>query len=242
MPWLEPHPVQTDRPRGAVLVCPGGGYGHRAPHEGSPVARRFNEAGIHGFVVQYRVSPHRHPEPIMDAARALRTIRSRADEWRVDPDRIAILGFSAGGHLAGSVGVHFDEDCTKAGDELDGVSCRPDAMILCYAVVSSQQFAHLGSFGNLLGPDAADEQRHYMSLEAHVAERTPPTFLWHTAEDPGVPVENSMLFASALSRCNVPFGLHVYPQRRHGLGLAPEEPHVATWAELACQWLAEMEW
>jgi len=241
-PWLEPYVLDAERARGAVLVCPGGGYGGRAPHEGAPIAKRLNQAGIHGFVAQYRVAPHRHPEPILDASRALRIIRHRAAEWRVRPDRIAILGFSAGGHLAGSAGVHADKECTKAGDELDVVSSRPDAMILCYPVISSQQFAHLGSFKNLLGPDAPEDLRRFMSLELHVSESTPPTFLWHTAEDAGVPVGNSLLFASALSRYKVPFELHVYPKGRHGLGLAPELPHVATWAELACQWLLEMGW
>ncbi len=241
-PWLEPYLVEANRPRGAVIVCPGGGYGHRAPHEGTPVARRFNAAGLHAFVAQYRVAPHRHPAPILDAARAVRIVRSRAPEWGVEPERIAILGFSAGGHLACSVGVHFDEPCTQAGDALDEVSCRPNAMVLCYPVISSREFAHEGSIRNLLGPDAGEELWDWACLHEHVDARTPPTFLWHTAEDPGVPVENSLLFASRLSACKVPFELHVYAEGRHGLGLAPEDAHVATWADLAQEWLANMGW
>ncbi|NOZ22966.1 MAG: alpha/beta hydrolase [Planctomycetes bacterium] len=243
-PWLDPYPVGSHGPRGAVLICPGGGYAGRARHEGIAVAERLNEAGLNAFVVHYRVAPHRHPAPLRDASRAIRMIRDRAEEWKVGPDRIAILGFSAGGHLAGSLGVHHgDPDASPAEDDLRHISNRPDALILCYAVLNAvSEFAHRGSMGNLLGPDAPEEMLRKMSLELHVTENTPPTFLWHTAEDPGVKVENSLLFAEALSRHGVPFELHVYPEGRHGLGLAPEDPHVATWMDLCCEWLKGMGW
>ena len=241
-PWLESYPLDMPDARGAVLVCPGGGYTHRAPHEAEPIARRFNEGGFHAFVVQYRVSPHRHPAPLLDVSRALRIIRAHADEWRVNPDRIAVCGFSAGGHLTASLGVHYEMDVLNTGDDdLDAVSARPDALILGYPVITSgDEFGHRGCFDNLLGPDAAPEMLHTMSLEHQVTPETPPAFLWHTAEDGGVPVENSLLFAMALHKHGVPFEVHVYPHGRHGLGLAPEDPHVATWAGLCCEWLRGM--
>ncbi|HOU15984.1 MAG TPA: alpha/beta hydrolase [Anaerolineae bacterium] len=236
-PWLERYPADTPDVRGAVLVCPGGGYNHRAAHEAEPIARRFNACGFHAFVVQYRVSPHRHPAPLLDASRALRLIRAHTDEWRVDPARIAVCGFSAGGHLAASLGVHYGMDVLNTGDDLDAISARPDALILCYPVITSGEFAHRGCFETLLGPDATPELLRLMSLERQVTPETPPTFLWHTAEDGGVPVENSLLFAAALHKHNVPFELHIYPYGRHGLGLASEDAHVATWAALCCAWL-----
>ncbi len=236
-PWLDLYPLDAPDARGAVLVCPGGGYNHRAPHEAEPIARRFNACGFHAFVVHYRVSPHRHPAPLLDASRALRLIRAHTGEWRVYPARIAVCGFSAGGHLTASLGVHYGMDVLNTGDAFDAISARPDALILAYPVITSGRFAHRGCFETLLGPDAAPELLRTMSLERQVTPETPPTFLWHTAEDGGVPVENSLLFAAALRKHNVPFELHVYPHGRHGLGLAPEDAHVATWAELCCEWL-----
>jgi len=179
---------------------------------------------------------------LLDALRALRIIRHRAAEWKVDPKRLAILGFSAGGHLAASAGVHYDLLPPAVGDEIDGQPCRPDAFVLCYPVISAGAFAHQGSFRNLLGDDESGEMRHLMSAEEHVSEETPPTFMWHTVDDGAVPVENSFLFARALHRRNVPLEMHLYPHGRHGLGLAPDDAHVATWAELCCQWLHARGW
>ena len=241
-PWLDPFPIQTDTPKGAVLICPGGGYRNRAPHEGTPIARAFNAAGFHAFVVQYRVAPNHHPAPLMDASRALRVIRERADEWKVDRDRIAVCGFSAGGHLAASLGVYCDDGDAKAADVIERHSCRPNALILCYAVFSTGEFGHRGCWTNLLGENPSEEALRRMSLELRVTEETPPAFLWHTVADPIVPVENALLMAEALRRHKVPFELHVYPEGRHGLGLAPNNPHVATWMGLCCQWLRGMGW
>lgn len=241
-PYIEPFLVDTAEPRGAVLVCPGGGYGNRAEHEGVPIAQRLNEAGLHAFVVQYRVAPNRHPAPISDAARALRIVRYNAEKWKVKPDHIAILGFSAGGHLTASLGIHYASVEPLVDDTIEKISCRPDAFIPCYPVISSGDFVHRGSFDNLLGPDASQEMLDFMSLEKHVTKDTPPAFLWHTASDEGVPVENSLLLALALAKNDVPFELHVYPNGRHGLGLAPEDPHVATWMNLCCEWLIGMGW
>ena len=229
-------------PHGAVVVCPGGGYGGRAPHEAAVIAERFNQEGVHAFVVHYRVAPSRHPAPIMDVSRALRMVRSRAAAWRVRADRIAVCGFSAGGHLAASRGVLSERYPFMAEDDLHALSNRPDAMILAYPVISSGPFGHRGSFENLLGPNAAPALLQEMSLELQVTPRTPPAFLWHTADDAAVPVENSLLLFEALRRHQVGAELHVYPSGPHGLGLAPDNPHIATWMSLCGQWLRGMGW
>lgn len=242
IPTIDLYPIQTSTPKGAVLICPGGGYGGRATHEGKDVAEAFNKNDIHAFVVQYRVSPNRHPAPLSDVSRALRMIRTNAMEWKIEPDHIAVCGFSAGGHLTASLGVHHAIDLPTVGDDIDTQSNRPDALILGYPVISSGEFRHQGSFKNLLGEDASEEQIEFMSLEKHVSANTPPSFLWHTAEDAGVPAENSMLFAQSLSKHNIPYELHIFPNGRHGLGLAPELPNVAQWFPLSVTWLKNMGW
>ena len=239
-PRLTPFLLNNSEPTGAVIVCPGGGYGGRAPHEGAPVARWLNSLGIAAFVLDYRVAPNRHPIPLGDAQRAIRTVRQRAAEWRIRPDRIGILGFSAGGHLAASAGTHYDAGNPQATDPIERQSCRPDALVLCYAVITFGEYRHNGSMVNLLGLEPPEDLRQHMSNELHVSGDTPPTFLWHTADDAGVPVENALLFAGALRRNGVPFALHVYPHGKHGLGLAPDDPIVGTWPALCGQWLTSL--
>lgn len=241
-PILEAYPLSGKATRGAVLICPGGGYTMRAPHEGKPIADRYNDAGFHAFVVQYRVAPHRHPAPLLDVSRALRLIRQHAADWHVDPDMVAVCGFSAGGHLTASLGVHYGLNAVNTGEALDAVSCRPSALILCYPVITARSAAHVGSFTNLLGEAPDPDLLALMSLENHVTADTPPAFLWHTADDPVVPIANSLCFAEALSDHGVPFELHVYPHGAHGLGLAPGDPHVATWMDLSIEWLQAMGW
>ena len=236
-PVLIPRLVKTEKPRGAVIVCPGGGYARLADHEGIPVAERFNQAGLHAFVLKYRCAPHRHPVPLMDAQRAIRLVRHHAAEWKVSPTHVAILGFSAGGHLTTTAMTHFDAGNAASPDPVERHSSRPDAGIPCYAVISFGPFGHKGSANNLLGPDAPQALRDSLSNETQVTPQTPPAFLWHTADDGGVPVENSLLFAQALSRCKVPFALHVFPHGRHGVGLGTELPDVAVWPELCAGWL-----
>lgn len=242
IPTLDCYPVQTPNPKGAVLICPGGGYANRAAHEGKNIAEAFNAQGLHAFVVQYRVSPNQHPAPLADASRALRIIRANANEWQVNPNHIAVCGFSAGGHLTASLGVHYATHIPGAGDNIDAQSNRPDALILGYPVISAGEFKHQGSFKNLLGEDAPTDMIEFMSLEKQVTTQTPPTFLWHTAEDAGVPAENSMLFAQSLSKHNIPYELHIFPNGRHGLGLASEHPNVAAWFDLSVTWLKNMGW
>jgi acetyl esterase/lipase len=204
--------------------------------------QRFNAAGLHAFVVHYSVAPHRHPQPLRDAARAMRLIRQRAGEWQVDLGRIAICGFSAGGHLAASLGVHHASRWVAGDDPVDQLSCRPDGLILCYSVITAGQFAHQGSLENLLGPGHDAQLRREMSLEEQVDADTPPAFLWRTVADGSVPVENSVLFAQALRRHGTLFELHLYPHGGHGVGLSDEDPHVATWMGLCCEWLQGMGW
>ncbi len=239
-PYLELYPATVEEPAGAVIIFPGGGYSHRAPHEGQPIAEFFNSKGIHAFVVQYRTAPCKHPAPLLDAARAVRIVRKNAEEWNIRANKIAVCGFSAGGHLAASIGVLYDEAVTVE-DDLQKISARPDGLILCYPVISSGELGHSSSFDFLVGNENL-ALRKKLSLETRVTVDTPPTFLWHTADDAVVPVENSFLFSLALSRCKVPFELHVFPHGRHGLGLAEEIPEVAVWTELSATWLKQLNW
>ena len=223
----------------AIIVCPGGGYKNLAPHEGEPVARRLNEAGVTGFVLRYRRAPYTHPTPLLDAARAIRTVRARAKEWQLDPNRIGILGFSAGGHLAATISTKFDDGDARASDPIDRVSSRPDVAVLCYPVITfTEVSAHTGSRRNLLGENAKQVDIELLSAERHVTPRTQPTFLFHTMADPGVPVENSLLYAAALRTAKVPYAMHIYEQGRHGVGLAQDDPVLRTWPSLLVAWLS----
>ena len=224
----------------AIVVCPGGGYHGRAAHEGEPIARWLCGLGVAGLVLDYRVAPYRHPVPLQDAQRGIRFARAHAAEWSIDPRRVGILGFSAGGHLAASAATMFDDGDPAAGDPIDRHPCRPDALIACYPVITFGPHRHDGSMVNLLGKEAGQDMQTYLSLENRVTPRTPPTFLWHTAEDQAVPVENVLLFAASLRRCAVPFALHVFPHGRHGLGLAEGNPAVSAWKDLCAAWLREI--
>ncbi len=194
-------------------------------------------------IVEYR---HRgrgygHPAPMLDAQRAIRYVRHHADAWQIAADRVGVIGFSAGGHLATTVLTRFDAGDPEASDPVDRHSCRPDFGIVCYPVVAmGEAFTHRGSQRNLLGDDASPELVHSMSNEKQVRDTTPPCFLWHTAADTVVPVENSLRFASALSAAEVPFELHVFPEGRHGLGLAQGHPGAEQWPALCRNWLQRM--
>ena len=205
--------------RGAVIVVPGGGYEFVSDREGEAVALRFSAAGFHTFVLYYRVAPeYHHPCPVEDLARTVSLVRKHAAEWNVDPDNISICGFSAGGHLCAHLGVYWNDPELSALIGEANEQFKPNQVVLGYPVITSSQFTHRGSFENLTQGDAVLLEK--LSLEKHVSADTPPTFLWHTAEDAAVPVENSLLFASALSANGVPFELHVYPHGPHGLSLA----------------------
>lgn len=240
VPSLTPYPLVASRPYGAVIICPGGGYGGRADHEGEPVARWLNSQGISAFVLNYRVAPYRHPVPLQDAQRAIRLVRHNAGLWNVDPTHVGVLGFSAGGHLASTAGTHYDTGHASAKDPVERQSCRPDALVLCYPVITFTEHRHDGSMRNLLGDDPDPELRAHLSNETQVSADTPPVFLWHTSDDAAVPVENSLLFASSLKKHGIPFELHVYPSGRHGLGLGEEGTRVAGWPALCAAWLREL--
>jgi acetyl esterase/lipase len=224
----------------AVVICPGGGYGGLATdHEGFQIGRYFNSFGVAGFMLEYR---HRgrgygHPAPLQDAQRAIRTVRARAAEWGIDPKRIGIMGFSAGGHLASTAGTHFDQGDAASADPIDRVSCRPDFMILCYPVIAfGEPYTHYGSQKNLLGdqPDAALVRS--LSNEKQVTPQTPPTFLFHTDKDE-VASENSVQFYRALRRANVSAEMHIYCAGPHGLGLAAKVPGTCTWPDRLRDWM-----
>ncbi len=225
----------------AVCVCPGGGYGHLAmDHEGDQIAEWFNAMGVAAFIVDYR---HRrkgygHPAPLDDAQRAIRTVRARAREWGVAPDRIGVMGFSAGGHLASTAATHFDAGTPDADGPVQRASCRPDFAILCYPVIAfDEPFTHRGSQRNLLGDDPDPRLVRSLSNEKQVTPETPPTFLFHTDEDKGVPAENSVFFYLALRKAGVPAELHVYRQGRHGLGPARDVPGTDNWPKQCEDWM-----
>lgn len=237
-PTLTPYLAPAEKGSGAaVVVCPGGGYGGLASHEGKDYANWLNEIGVHAFVLKYRLGSHgyRHPRMLEDVSRAVRMVRAKGAEWMVDSKRVAVMGSSAGGHLASTLLTHFDLGRPDATDAVDRQSCRPDLGILCYPVISLGQFTHQGSKRNLLGENPRPELVKALSNELQVTQDTPPTFLWHTAEDQAVPVENSLLFAEALRAAKVPFALHVFERGRHGIGLANGHP----WTIALKFWLDE---
>lgn len=239
-PSLTPYLLDGAGPHPTIIVLPGGGYMGRAPHEAEPIARWLNSLGVASFVLNYRVSPFQHPIPLGDAQRAIRLVRHRAGEWNLDPARIGVLGFSAGGHLTATLGTHNDTGDPAADDPIEREGCRPDLLVLCYAVISMGEFGHAGSRAALLGERANDpEMVALLSNEHHVTGETSPTFLWHTSEDAGVPVENSLFFAAALRQHGVPFELHVFEQGHHGLGLGAEYLGVSMWPALCEAWFRQ---
>ncbi|RDC61520.1 alpha/beta hydrolase [Adhaeribacter pallidiroseus] len=224
----------------AVVICPGGGYSIlAAAHEGADVARKFNEHGIAAFVVKYRlpdanISTNPEISPLQDAQQAIRVVRKRATEWQIDPQRIGIIGFSAGGHLASTAGTHFQKAVIP---NPDNISVRPDFMILVYPVISSQPgVAHAGSFEKLLGKNASPEKLKEYSNDQQITAQTPPTFLVHASDDKVVPPNNSILFYQALQLQNIPAELHIYPKGGHGFGLKnPTTPDY--WFDRCLNWM-----
>lgn len=245
IPTLTPFFPEVGRATGAAMVvCPGGGYAGLAAHEGRDYALWLNEQGITAFVLKYRLGSggYHHPSMLHDAARALRLVRSRAGEWKLDSKRIGIMGSSAGGHLASTLLTHSDSGDPSASDPVDRASSRPDLGILCYPVVTLGEKTHAGSKRNLLGDNPSPELVRLLSNELQVTAETPPTFLFHTVEDTAVPVENSLQFAAALARNHVPFSLHVYPKGAHGIGLGTREWSPAArhpWTSQCSLWLKE---
>lgn len=238
----------AEKARGeAIVICPGGGYARQAmDHEGHQIARWFSDQGVASFILKYRLptNGYRHPIPLMDAQRAIRLVRSRAAEWKVRPDRIGILGFSAGGHLASSAGTHFQGAVVLNGqksDTVDALSCRPDFMVLIYPVISMQDgITHGGSKENLLGPNPPAELVDLMSNEKQITAQTPPTFLIHANDDRGVVPQNSILFYQGLNKAGVEAELHIFPKGGHGFGMRPETGRAAEWPKLCLAWLSDL--
>jgi acetyl esterase/lipase len=221
--WLADEKIRNGT---AVIVCPGGGYGALAmDHEGKQVAEFLNRLGITAFVLKYRLGPrYHHPAPLSDAQQAIRAVRSRAREFGIAANRVGIMGFSAGGHLASTAATHFEPET------------RPDFAILGYPVISFDEYAHVGSRRNLLGENPDPKLVESLSNYKQVTPQTPPTFLFHTNEDTGVPPENSVLFYMALRKAKVPAELHIIEKGRHGVGLAPNDPILGMWPNLLANW------
>jgi len=239
-PTVTPYLVPSGRGTGtAVVVCPGGGYQHLAmDHEGEQVARWLNSIGVAAFVLKYRLGPkYHHPVELGDAQRAIRTVRARAAEFRIAPDRVGIMGFSAGGHLASTAGTHFDAGKDGSADPIERMSSRPDFLILGYPVISFGTYAHKGSLHMLLGDNPDPKLVENLSNELQVTAQTPPTFLFHTTEDKTVPVENSILFYMALRKAGVPAEMHIYEKGPHGVGLAPTDEALSTWPGRLADWM-----
>ncbi len=231
--------IDADKPRPAVVIFPGGGYSHRAYHEGEPIAQFYNAQGFQAFVVDYRVTPYRYPAAFADACRAIRLVRHHAAAGGVDPDRVFVCGFSAGGHLAGCTAVLPAPDVPE--DDLSDISAKPTGAVLCYAVNSGLKAdGYTGSHENLLG-DRYDELAEHLSLYRRVDEHTAPCFLWHTAEDQCVPLGHCLKMADALHNHGIPVEVHVFPYGRHGVGLADDPDHyvpgVNRWAALSAEWI-----
>ena len=235
-------PVDPSQTRTAVIVAPGGSYAMLASnHEGRQVANWFNALGVTAFVLKYRLGPrYHHPIELGDAQRAMRLLRSRAGEFGYAPDRIGIIGFSAGGHLASTLGTHFDGGDPTAPDPVDRMSCRPDFMILGYPVISmSAPYTHAGSEHNLLGDNPSPSLREELSSELRVTAQTPPTFLFSTTEDTVVPVANTVAFYMALHQAGVPAEMHVFENGPHGVGLDLGDPVLGLWPTLLANWLRQ---
>ena len=237
--------------RPLMLVIPGGGYSMTSDREAEPIAMTYLAKGFHAAVLRYSVAPSHYPTQLREIAGTILWLRQHADEYGIDADKITVIGFSAGGHLAASLGVYWDSDMITGYFHEDAELFRPNAMLLCYPVITSGEYAHKDSFVKLLGEDYGnDELMDVVSLEKHVSDKVPPVFMWHTASDDCVPVENSILFSKALSAYKIPFELHIFPAGCHGLSLANDttgsadggmmEPYCTIWPELSFRWLNDL--
>jgi acetyl esterase/lipase len=224
----------------AIVIMPGGGYRNLAMnHEGRQVANYLNSAGMAAFVLEYRLGPRYHyPAQLQDAQRAIRAIRSHASEWHIASDRIGVMGFSAGGHLAATVSTHFDSGVPQAADPTDRAASRPDFAILGYPVISlTEPWTHQGSKTNLLGDNPSPDLAKSLSAERAVTSNTPPTFIFLTNADTVVPAENSVAYYLALRKAGVSAEMHIFENGPHGVGLAMDDPALGEWPRLLMNWL-----
>lgn len=244
VPQITPYVPAERKSDGAVVIFPGGGYAGRADHEGRGYAEFLNATGITAFVVDYRVAPHHFPLPLLDARRAVRWVRANALEYGIDPQKIAVMGSSAGGHLAALTATYTDSLPDEALDAIDGQDSHPNAQILCYPVICAPNgdgVAHMGSYQNLIGGgNTALEQK--LDPIHNITAQTPPAFIWHTSDDDCVNVINSYRYATALRGQNIPVELHVLPHGPHGMGLAPGNDYIARWADWLIRWFSYIGW
>lgn len=237
-PTISDYLIDDGKIHNAILVFPGGGYSRRSELEGEQIALWLNSLSVNAFVVNYRVAPFCHPAQIEDAKRAIRHVRYNSKKYNINPEKIGVLGFSAGGHLACMLSEQYDNG-TVFRDETDRVSARPDVCILCYPVITmKEKFCHTGSKNCLLG--GTDTDINKLCCEENVTTGTPPMFIWHTVEDDSVPVENSIMLAQALREKNIPFELHLFPDGKHGLKFAKEIEGTNAWPALCENWLKRM--
>lgn len=243
--------IEIDRKHKAVLICPGGGYAFTSDREAEPIALAFLAKGIAAFVLRYSVAPHKYPTALLEVSKAIWLIRENAESWNINPDDIAVCGFSAGGHLTANIGVQWNEKfISEALDMPEGMN-KPNKLILCYPVILSDfERSHKGSFLNLLGENLDQAKYDKLSLDKLVGSHTPPSFIWHTFTDASVPVDCSLEFASALRKNNVPFEMHIYPNGPHGLSLCDERtagpqspqskvPYNTNWIDHCTKWMLE---
>ncbi len=238
-PNITPFIINDGKKRGCIIICPGGAYHHKSmEHEGYDVARVLNAKGVNAFVLDYRVKPYSYPAIPGDILRAIRYVRYHADEFGILKDKIGVLGFSSGGHLATTALCNFDYGLSD-GDEIDKVSSRPDAAVICYGVISLvEDYSHFTSRNVLFGGmENEDELAYRFSAEKSVKDDCPPCFLWHTQDDDGVSVMNSLNLYLTLTKKNIPSALHVFPHGSHGLGLAPDHNDISVWPDLLGTWL-----
>ncbi|WP_036155512.1 alpha/beta hydrolase [Maribacter forsetii] len=247
VPTIEVYlPSKRDATGEAVLIFPGGGYGILAyDWEGTDIAKFLNSNGIAGIVVKYRLpsdvsQTDKKYVPLIDAQRAVRLVRANAEQFNVDSDKIGIIGFSAGGHLASTLGTHFNEKVYEPIDGIDDESARPDFMALGYPVISFGEVTHLGSKNNLIGEKPTIDMVEYFSNEKQVTEQTPPTFLLHASDDTAVPVENSLLFYKAVKDKGVSATMHIYPKGGHGFGLGLHDEHLKDWGDRMIDWIVSL--
>ena len=243
--------IDINKQRKTIIICPGGGYVMTSDREAEPVAFKLLSEGFNVIVLRYSVAPNRFPTALLELSATIDYVRKMSETWNVDTNKVIICGFSAGGHLIASLGVLWNKDFISETLKIDKYNIKPNGMILSYPVITSGEFAHKGSFDNLLGEDASVEEREKYSLEKLVSKDTPKTFLWHTFNDDVVPVENSLFFANSLRKNNVPFELHIFPDGVHGLSLCNEtsankdninhiNKQVESWFELAVKWIKKI--
>lgn len=227
----------------AVVIFPGGGYHHRAEHEGKGYAEFLQSIGMNSFVVDYRINPDLFPLPLLDARRAVRFVRANAEKFGIDPEKIAVMGSSAGGHLAAMEATYKEKIDGEGVDEIDDIDFIPDAQILCYPVILAygNEFAHVGSYTKLLGEENLSFAPQ-IDPTANVCKNTPQAFIWHTAEDNNVNVINSYEYAKALRINDVPVEMHIFPHGKHGLGILRAPDHVKQWTVLLHNWFKEISW